>query len=206
MNKVESKGRNPPRQVENNGKKRKCLYHPAMQCPTPEEPCIFTRDRSSKNSIERPHQKSAWKADLTSSIEESSVGSIPDVYRGSSSVFVVRRMVEGRKGERRVSPKIGLLPFFSRFSIDCIRLLSFSVNFSFKPRIHRRQQKLPRAESHRIERTMGNNLPTWWPLCIQWILGRPCPGHVACLCQVSHTVASLSESQEIWLRHLRSFR
>jgi hypothetical protein len=22
-------------------KKRKCLYHPAMDCPTPNEPCIF---------------------------------------------------------------------------------------------------------------------------------------------------------------------
>ncbi len=24
------------------GKKRKCLYHPAMDCPTPDETCIFT--------------------------------------------------------------------------------------------------------------------------------------------------------------------
>jgi len=23
--------------------KRKCLYHPLLECPTPDEPCIFTR-------------------------------------------------------------------------------------------------------------------------------------------------------------------
>jgi len=22
-------------------RKRKCLYHPAMECPTPDKPCIF---------------------------------------------------------------------------------------------------------------------------------------------------------------------
>jgi hypothetical protein len=31
----------------------------------------------------------------------------------------MRRMVEGRKGERRIFPKIVLPPFFSRLSIDC---------------------------------------------------------------------------------------
>jgi hypothetical protein len=24
-------------------KRRKCLYHPAMECPTPNDPCIFGR-------------------------------------------------------------------------------------------------------------------------------------------------------------------
>jgi hypothetical protein len=26
---------------EKSTKKRKCLYHPAMDCPTPDETCIF---------------------------------------------------------------------------------------------------------------------------------------------------------------------
>jgi len=26
---------------EKSAKKRKCLYHPAMDCPTPDETCIF---------------------------------------------------------------------------------------------------------------------------------------------------------------------
>jgi hypothetical protein len=29
-----------------NVKKRKCLHHPAMECPSPSEPCIFTRTRN----------------------------------------------------------------------------------------------------------------------------------------------------------------
>jgi len=24
-------------------RKRKCLHHPAMECPTPDDPCIFTK-------------------------------------------------------------------------------------------------------------------------------------------------------------------
>jgi hypothetical protein len=29
--------------VKDQVNKRKCLYHPALECPTPNEPCIFTR-------------------------------------------------------------------------------------------------------------------------------------------------------------------
>jgi hypothetical protein len=29
------------RTVRKSSKGRKCLYHPAMDCPTPEETCIF---------------------------------------------------------------------------------------------------------------------------------------------------------------------
>ncbi|HVP27055.1 MAG TPA: hypothetical protein VMT26_05250 [Candidatus Bathyarchaeia archaeon] len=33
---------------ESKQKKRKCLYHPAMECPTPNEPCVFTKENSGK--------------------------------------------------------------------------------------------------------------------------------------------------------------
>lgn len=37
-------------------RKKKCLYHPAMECPTPDEPCIFTliedMQRKGKNGID----------------------------------------------------------------------------------------------------------------------------------------------------------
>lgn len=30
-------------------KKRKCLNHPAMECPTPNEPCVFTKKTVEKS-------------------------------------------------------------------------------------------------------------------------------------------------------------
>jgi hypothetical protein len=30
--------------------RRKCLHHPAMKCPTPDEPCIFTRTEKPKKT------------------------------------------------------------------------------------------------------------------------------------------------------------
>jgi hypothetical protein len=33
-------------------KRRKCLYHPAMKCPTPREPCIFALlEKSEKRAV-----------------------------------------------------------------------------------------------------------------------------------------------------------
>ena len=46
-NKVQQKG------VENAMKREKCLFHPAMKCPTPEEPCVFVGLGEPKG-IERP--------------------------------------------------------------------------------------------------------------------------------------------------------
>jgi len=31
-------------------RRRKCLHHPAMECPTPDEPCIFTRTEKPKKT------------------------------------------------------------------------------------------------------------------------------------------------------------
>jgi hypothetical protein len=34
---------------EESKRKRKCLYHPAMNCPTPEKTCIFLKIEKANN-------------------------------------------------------------------------------------------------------------------------------------------------------------
>jgi hypothetical protein len=45
----------PDQTVKKPSKKRKCLYHPAMECPTPDETCIFVSiekmSKEGKNKI-----------------------------------------------------------------------------------------------------------------------------------------------------------
>ncbi len=37
--------------IKDKRKKRKCLNHPAMECPTPNEPCVFTKtDKNAEKS------------------------------------------------------------------------------------------------------------------------------------------------------------
>jgi hypothetical protein len=57
----------------------------------------------------------------------------------------LRRMAEGRKGERRISPKIVLLPFFSRCSIIIASAFKFSAHSPLKPQLHGGQKILPRT-------------------------------------------------------------
>jgi hypothetical protein len=39
---------------ESKPKKKKCLNHPAMECPTPNEQCIFTQKTSEKAKTPKP--------------------------------------------------------------------------------------------------------------------------------------------------------
>jgi hypothetical protein len=38
--------------LENAMKREKCLYHPGLKCPAPEEPCVFAGIREPKGKEE----------------------------------------------------------------------------------------------------------------------------------------------------------
>ena len=35
---------------------RKCLYHPALRCPAPNQPCVFTESGKIGEACQKPHQ------------------------------------------------------------------------------------------------------------------------------------------------------
>jgi hypothetical protein len=41
MKAADRKHNTPFEAKHENSKKKECIYHPAMECPTPDQPCIF---------------------------------------------------------------------------------------------------------------------------------------------------------------------
>jgi hypothetical protein len=45
MKAADRKHNTPFETKHENSKKKECIYHPAMECPTPDQPCIFARKK-----------------------------------------------------------------------------------------------------------------------------------------------------------------